>query len=203
MGDLHLTTTTSLNIKPFLLKGGKGYLKDQEKFSEFRKGSPTPGNGENISGPNVDINSNIVAADEDSAKPRRSRKMKKLSNIFSQFGVKEVEPSVDIGSPETVNLGITLDSDLGSTQAPNSLTTTGLVSSLPKLKSLKSKITSGKYKNIFKLRKENPGANIPSQDPRIKDVKVDHKPLEPGFQLSLTASSEGRNDPHKSLNPQP
>ena len=130
--------------------------------------------------------------------------MKKLSNILSQFGVKEVEPSVDIGSSDSVNLGITLDSDLGSTQAPNSLTTTALVSSLPKLKSLKSKIASGKYKNIFKLRKEtNPGANIPSQDPRIKDVKVDPKPLEPGFQLSLTASSEGQNDPQKSLNPQP
>ena len=121
--------------------------------------------------------------------------MKKLSNIFSQFGVKEVEPSVDIGSSDSVNLGITLDSEFGSTQAPNSLTTSGLVSSLPKLKSLKSKITSGgKYKNIFKLRKETTtGANIPSsQDPRIKDVKVDQKPLEPGFQLSLTASSEGQ-----------
>ena len=185
VGGLHTTTTTSHNIKPFLLRGGKGYLKDQEKFSEFGNSSP-PSNGENISGPNVDINSNIIAADEDSAKIRGSGKLKKLSNILSQFGVKEVEPSVDIGSSDSVNLGITLDSDLGSTQAPNSLTTTGLVSSLPKLKSLKSKITSGKYKNIFKLRKETTtGSTIHSQDRRIEDVKVDQKPLDPGSSFRL------------------
>ena len=188
-------TTSTKDVKPFLLRGGKGYLKDQKRFSAFRQGLPRQG-GEKISGPNVDINSNIVTTDEDSEKTNYLREKKKTQNVFPQFGVKEVSPSVEVGSSDSVNVGITLDRDLGATQAPNSLTTSGLVSSLPKLNSSKSEITSGKYKNSFKLRKERTKTTIAttqsSQDSRIKNVKVDQKPLEPdlGSGFLLTASSD-------------
>ena len=171
-GSDHPATTTSAgSIKPFLLKGGKGYLKDQQERGE--RSSKL----ENISGPR-----------ENKKKMNKSKKSKKSTNIISEFGVKEVGPSVgQKGLSDSVNVGITLDSGIGPTQAPNSLTTIGLVSSLPKLNSSKSEIASGKYKNLFKLRKERMKSTArPSQDSRIKAVKVDQQPIELGLQLLLT-----------------
>ena len=169
-GSDHPATTTSTgSIKPFLLKGGKGYLKDQQEREE-RSSKQL----ENILGPREN--------------EKKLNESKKSPNLISEFGVREAGPSVgQKGLTDSVNVGITLDSGIGPTQAPNSLTTIGLVSSLPKLNSSKSEIASGKYKNLFKLQKERmKSTDIPSQDSRIKTVKVDQQPIELGLQLLLT-----------------
>ena len=193
--------TTSTSVKPFLLRGGKGYNKNileskyvDHKFSAFRPGIPSIQKKENrISGPNVDLN--IVNKNKINGKKKNKFGSKSV-------GVKEeVKPSVDDdeSSKESVNVDIYLDSDYSSTFAPNTLTTSGL--NYEKL----SKPRKG-FKKRFKLRKipkktTSPKEELITQSSQTLD-KVDHqRPNQSKGPASLTAAKPASPELAQSNNP--
>ena len=74
---------------------------------------------ENTSGPNLDQLFNLKKI-----RPKKDEKKKYISN----FGDKEFTPSVGLKSTDPVTLNIYLDSEVRTTFAPNTLTTSDLTS---------------------------------------------------------------------------
>ena len=171
---------------PFLLRGGKGYKKGlleshlvDKQFSEYRAGMSESAEKEeeNTSGPNFDQLFN----------PKKIRSKKNEKKYISYFGDKEFTPSVGLKSTEPVTLNIYLDSEVRTTFAPNTLTTSDLTSTQinsspqkPFKKLPKFRVTQRKFPNKI--------STTPPKEDLVLNDKVDFGTQTLGIQLTLSAA---------------